>query len=319
MKRPLGALVSPHDYRDYTLAKIGLPVLASLPKEFPGGSTVEEWSKYIPPNAPYDQDIYGMCVAFGLVAIKSIQEHRERDAWEDYSPGYIYGWREPNQYKGEGMYPREALANLVKKGVPPRREFPMLGYYNTLSKLIEPQKDILLRMALPQKVQSYVAVRTVEEVKTALTKIGPVGISIPVYESFFEGGHLNKPNTSKEKFYGNHFMAIIGWIDNRWIVLNSWGKNWGSLNGFCTLPFDYPKNEMWAITDLKPVDPVIRMTIGSKTYTIGDKTFEMDTAPFIKDDRTFVPIRFVAQALGCAVDWKETGPGQGQVIITKGG
>ena len=71
MKRPLGALVSPHDYRDYTLAKIGLPVLASLPKEFPGGSTVEEWSKYIHPNAPYDQDIYGMCVAFGLVAIKS--------------------------------------------------------------------------------------------------------------------------------------------------------------------------------------------------------------------------------------------------------
>jgi len=49
----------------------------------------------------------------------------------------------------------------------------------------------------------------------------------------------------------------------------------------------------------------IEMLIGeNKYYVNGSKRF-MDTAPFIKDKRTFVPIRFVAEALGYKVDWNE--------------
>ena len=47
----------------------------------------------------------------------------------------------------------------------------------------------------------------------------------------------------------------------------------------------------------------IVMKIGSKTiYENGIKK-SMDTAPFIKDNRTFVPIRFVAENLGFSVQW----------------
>jgi len=44
-------------------------------------------------------------------------------------------------------------------------------------------------------------------------------------------------------------MTIVGWTkDNYWIVLNSWGENYGK-RGFCYIPFSYPMNEAWCIVD----------------------------------------------------------------------
>ena len=58
------------------------------------------------------------------------------------------------------------------------------------------------------------------------------------------------------------------------------------------------------------------MTIGSKFYRVDGKVETMDTAPFIYQQRTFVPIAFVALALGCAVRWN---PQEQEVIISKDG
>lgn len=41
-------------------------------------------------------------------------------------------------------------------------------------------------------------------------------------------------------------------------------------------------------------------TIGSTTYTVNGIAKTMDVAPYIKNDRTFIPLRFVAQAAGVA-------------------
>lgn len=60
----------------------------------------------------------------------------------------------------------------------------------------------------------------------------------------------------------------------------------------------------------------ITMTIGSKTYTVDGETRTMDTAPFIYQQRTFVPIAFIALALGASVRWN---PQEQEVIISKGG
>ena len=44
------------------------------------------------------------------------------------------------------------------------------------------------------------------------------------------------------------------------------------------------------------------MSIGETTYTINDEEQTMDVAPVIgSGDRTYVPIRFVAEALGYKV------------------
>lgn len=54
----------------------------------------------------------------------------------------------------------------------------------------------------------------------------------------------------------------------------------------------------------KEIDSMeIKMKIGSNKYTVDGIEKTMDTAPFIKDNRTFVPVRFVAEELGCEILW----------------
>lgn len=55
------------------------------------------------------------------------------------------------------------------------------------------------------------------------------------------------------------------------------------------------------------------LTIDSKDIQIGGITKTFDVAPFIKDNRTFVPIR-VLEALGLIVEWKAD---ERQVIVTR--
>ena len=51
---------------------------------------------------------------------------------------------------------------------------------------------------------------------------------------------------------------------------------------------------------------IVSMWIGRKTYLVNGKPYEMDTAPFILNQRTQVPIAFVALALNCRVAWIDT-------------
>lgn len=49
----------------------------------------------------------------------------------------------------------------------------------------------------------------------------------------------------------------------------------------------------------------IRLTIGEKTTYINGNPFENDVAPIIKNDRTLLPIRLIAENLGASVGWDE--------------
>jgi uncharacterized lipoprotein YddW (UPF0748 family) len=53
---------------------------------------------------------------------------------------------------------------------------------------------------------------------------------------------------------------------------------------------------------IKGVNTVV-LKIGSKSYSINEKNYQMDVAPFIEDSRTFVPARFVSEALNSNVLW----------------
>ncbi len=48
------------------------------------------------------------------------------------------------------------------------------------------------------------------------------------------------------------------------------------------------------------------LTIGEKNATINGETVTNDVAPIILQDRTLIPIRFVAEAFGATVEWNET-------------
>jgi len=52
-------------------------------------------------------------------------------------------------------------------------------------------------------------------------------------------------------------------------------------------------------------EPRIILTIGSTTALAEGREVELDVAPRIENGRTLVPIRFVAEALGCRVEWDQ--------------
>lgn len=59
--------------------------------------------------------------------------------------------------------------------------------------------------------------------------------------------------------------------------------------------------------------PLAELQINNKTYLINGKAKEYDVAPFIKDNRTFVPVRFL-EDIGLSVEWIES---EQKVIIAK--
>ncbi|HQJ56262.1 MAG TPA: stalk domain-containing protein [Caldisericia bacterium] len=54
------------------------------------------------------------------------------------------------------------------------------------------------------------------------------------------------------------------------------------------------------------IEIIIELFIGKKTASINGVSKEIDAPPFIKDGRTLVPIRFIAETFGALVDWDAT-------------
>ncbi|MBQ9605128.1 MAG: copper amine oxidase N-terminal domain-containing protein, partial [Firmicutes bacterium] len=50
-------------------------------------------------------------------------------------------------------------------------------------------------------------------------------------------------------------------------------------------------------------DSYISLQIGSKTMTVGGEERTLDAVPVIIDNRTFVPVRAVVEALGGTAGW----------------
>ena len=50
----------------------------------------------------------------------------------------------------------------------------------------------------------------------------------------------------------------------------------------------------------------ISLTIGSTQATVGGQPTLMDVAPFIVGATTYVPLRFISQALGASVNWDDS-------------
>jgi hypothetical protein len=48
---------------------------------------------------------------------------------------------------------------------------------------------------------------------------------------------------------------------------------------------------------------VVTMTVGKNTADVGGRTVKLDVPPTITNGRTLVPLRFVAENLGCQVTW----------------
>jgi hypothetical protein len=54
------------------------------------------------------------------------------------------------------------------------------------------------------------------------------------------------------------------------------------------------------------VPTVLHFFIGNPVYLVNSLSKTMDTSPLIVENRTFLPIRYVAEELGVAVAWNQS-------------
>lgn len=283
--RPLSAIPSKPDERDFR------------PAFFVAQETSKEDILIDQVPEIYDQGRFGMCVAFSCAANRESQQAKETGSKVRYSPGFIYGNRTSNDYCGEGMEPREALAHLVKEGVCKFDEMPVLGNFYTCNNHLLQYKSQLMPLAKPNNILSYVRGYSEDEVYTMLKNgMGPVVVCIAVYDNFYRTGSegIVPDRLSNDKLHGYHAMVIVGRITKNgrryWIINNSWSTEWGR-NGQCYMPVDGKEYmEFWGITDAPPAALELKMDCPLQILPPG---------------RVVAPIRFIAEALGGTAEWNE--------------
>lgn len=268
---PLGAQLSPPDQRDWHISRLS-PVISKAFAE----------SLEIPYPHIKNQGAVGSCVAHALSAFREIIEEKQSGKYLQLSPGFIYGMRKDTDIQGIGMYPRQALRELVDVGVCSNSLLPDNVEYPAIKDIIAPKKDALLKDAYPHRINAYAILVTTDDIKTALSNGWPVPITINVWDSFYKVTKSNPivpiPDTSKESYVGGHEMLITGWReDNTWVVVNSWGAGWGD-GGKCYIPIGSPIIiERWTGTDnILPPQPepkkvyTLTMTTDKQSYNINE-------------------------------------------------
>lgn len=289
-----GCLLSPYDARDYQ-AKDYIAKGIS-PKE------------YMPAElAPIlDQGNVGSCVAHAIATLKFYQEWRERKTAVQWSTDFIYHNRLESDWQGEGMVIREALSQLHKCGVcefvdlPTNTDYPNIGTKNCIIALAEEAK--------PQKIKSYVRCNNMDEICEAIYQHGGAILAINSKASF--SGHYFKTvenwvvplPKANERTFAQHCICAIGYTKDGVIIQNSWGDIWGK-GGLAVLPWDYPILEAWSVIDEMEKWDIIEMPINSQYAKVNGQTVALDVPPQIVNGRTLIPIRFVAENLGCEVEY----------------
>jgi len=134
---------------------------------------------------------------------------------------------------------------------------------------------------------------------TAFSVIAPSGVSISHREDFSKGEGFGEFRATAEEA-GTYTLTVV------------------SDNGLAKT-FDIT---LGAPAEEKPEAPAygaasMTMFIGSNSFVADGAGGAMDVAPFIEDSRTFVPVRFIAEALGAEADWEPKDAATEVVTLTR--
>lgn len=204
--RKYGSLSSPIDLRDFKVSSSNLKV--ELPSSFNLTNTTIK-----------DQGYVNSCVAH---ALSSLLEQKYKN---NYSTGWIYGYRPEGYYQGDGMYPREALNTLLKKGAVKNEDFNVNVEMQEAKIKVDNKLDLLEQEAEDCKITAYAKLNSINEIKSWIfSKETPVPVSIATDNLIIDDNNIIQ---IPEKYPNSgHMMLVIGYNETGFIVQNSWGKNW---------------------------------------------------------------------------------------------
>jgi C1A family cysteine protease len=239
------------DYRDKLYAAIAAP-----PRKLPskvdlckGCSRVE------------NQGQLGSCTANALAGNLEFLEKKAGRRATNLSRLFIYyneRAMEGTISDDAGAMIRDGVKSLVKLGVCTERSWPY-----KIEKFTQKPSDACYKAASDHQVTSYHRIIGLQQMRECLAEGYPFVFGFSVYEAFeseevAKTGRLNLPEHG-EKQLGGHAVMAAGYDDDdqRVLVRNSWGTDWGT-KGYFTMPYDYISNDnladdLWTLRALENV------------------------------------------------------------------
>ncbi|HTY62531.1 MAG TPA: C1 family peptidase [Acidobacteriota bacterium] len=189
-----------------------------------------------------NQGRLGSCTANALVGMLEYLEVVHGIPFVDLSRLFVYYNErviEHSVNEDSGAMLRDGIKTLVKQGVCLEKNWPY-----KIAKFADKPPAPCYREALNYQALSYQRILTVNEMRACLAEGFPFVFGFAVYESFeseevARTGIVPMP-TSTERQLGGHAVLAVGYCDanQRFIVRNSWGKDWG-LQGYFMMPYAY--------------------------------------------------------------------------------
>ncbi len=196
-----------------------------------------------PPVA--DQGQLGSCTGNALAGALEFLEIKDNDPYVELSRLFIYYDERAFEHtvqSDSGAQIRDGIKTLAKKGVCSEKCWP----YDISEFTVKPPAPCF-KEAAKHKILVYARIQSVDEMKACLADGYPFVFGFSVYESFesqevAQTGIVQMPQPD-EKQMGGHAVVGVGYDDSqeRFIVRNSWGENWG-MKGYFTIPYEYLGN-----------------------------------------------------------------------------
>ena len=240
--------------------------------------------KYLPMPAckiPWDQGVTNRCVSYALTMAARLKLYGLTRKWIDLDPRELY-----DRSGASGGASVSVLAELAGR----------IGFYNSAG-------GCRVKMGAYRRISGY------DAICAEIDAGNPVAIAINVDKSVGRRKGGVEPMYPRGTVSG-HAVCVVGYkqIDGRrhLALKNSYGDPLGN-GGIVYISDGRLIREAVALTATGTAilrkAQIIRLTAGGKAADVDGKVVAMPAAPYIKRGRLLVPVRAVADALGCTVTW----------------
>lgn len=197
------------------------------------------------PVPPYDQGQLGSCTGNSIAA--AIQFERQKQGLKpDFIPSRLFIYYNERVIENSvnddaGAQIRDGIKSVAEQGVCTETTWP----YDIAKFAAKPPPGAYSE-ATKYQVTSYSRlVQNLTQLKGCLASGYPFVFGFTVYNSFesdqvTQTGVVPMPDLANDQVIGGHAVCACGYDDSqqRFIVRNSWGPNWG-MKGYFTIPYAY--------------------------------------------------------------------------------
>ena len=263
----------------------------------------------MPDGVKWNQRKTPACVGFACALAQMIKLYGLTRKWIPLSPYSVYGY-----------YRSESRGLQLSYGLNALRDFGALPSYEWDEPCANPdcaRRLKLYRKSNPEadasaarfKLRQYREVRDFNDVRAEIDAGNPIVMALDVDRAFGKRNGGIEPRILSASNTYSHAVCIVGYTDDNYMIArNSHGES--DNGGFVLIPKGRPFDWAYALCDADTAilrkAKTIKLTIGSKTANVDGKNVDMPAAPYIRRDRLLVPVRAVADALGCTVTWDAT-------------